>query len=395
MTASPQSSGPSVSSPARQRAEDIEISVLTELGLAEERWRALERRAHISAYQRFDFLASWQETLGARTGVDPQIVIGSRDGRDLFLLPLGLHKLGAFRILAFLGGKHANFNLGLFDCGCMETFSPETMQPLLQRIGTAAGGADAFALENMPIEWRRRPNPLVLPGSTPAPSAGLKGPLDRDFDALLMKQRGNKSAAKTRRKLRRLQEAGTVRFQRLDGPAEMTEAVGDFLEQKRERFRRLGKPNEFEVDGSREFLLSLVSRSAGSSRPSLELYTLTLGGKTYAVYGGSACQGRFSAYFSSVLEDELIRYGPGEHLLNFLVEECCRRGLQTFDLGVGEADYKLAWCKTKEPLAELFHPLTVLGRAFVSSKTILQGSKRVFKQTPWLWEIGNRVRRVL
>src|SRR5579863_1529018 len=95
----------------------VKVDFLDNLGQAEEVWRGLENSQHLSTpYQRFDFLRPWQQQVGTREGVRPLIVIAyDREHRPLLLLPLALGPSHGVRIAYFMGGKHATFNMALWD----------------------------------------------------------------------------------------------------------------------------------------------------------------------------------------------------------------------------------------------------------------------------------------
>src|SRR5689334_4740241 len=99
------------------------VDIITDLGEAAPIWRALEAGTDVfTPYQRFDFLASWQRQVGARQDVQPFIVIAyDADHRPLLLLPLALRRRLSVRIAAFMGDKHATFNMPLLD----RTFATE------------------------------------------------------------------------------------------------------------------------------------------------------------------------------------------------------------------------------------------------------------------------------
>jgi CelD/BcsL family acetyltransferase involved in cellulose biosynthesis len=79
-------------------------------------WRQLERNDAVrTPYQSYDFLSPWQRHIGEPTGVTPCLVVGfDRAGKPAFLLPMGRTRKGPLNVLGFLGGKHANFNLGIW-----------------------------------------------------------------------------------------------------------------------------------------------------------------------------------------------------------------------------------------------------------------------------------------
>jgi hypothetical protein len=71
MTVAAAIEGRTAGSPARSKASRIaSLDILSNLEHAETIWRSLEHQQHFSTpYQRFDFLAPWQQMLGAREGI--------------------------------------------------------------------------------------------------------------------------------------------------------------------------------------------------------------------------------------------------------------------------------------------------------------------------------------
>src|SRR5947208_9712963 len=104
---------PAWSKPSRVAAVDI----ANDLGQAETIWRDLEeqQQSH-TPYQRFDFLAAWQRQVGEREGARPFIVIATdAERRPLSLLPLALARRHGINVASFMGGKHATFNMPLWN----------------------------------------------------------------------------------------------------------------------------------------------------------------------------------------------------------------------------------------------------------------------------------------
>ena len=44
------------------------------------------------------------------------------------------------------------------------------------------------------------------------------------------------------------------------------------------------------------------------------------------------------------------KFSPDMLLMHFQIEEACRRGLDFFNMGAGDASYKSAWCDIDVPL---------------------------------------------
>src|SRR6202021_1593334 len=139
------------------------VDVLTDLGQAETVWRSLELQHHLSTpYQRFDFLRPWQQLVGEREGLRPFIVIAyDRERRPLLLLPLALCQLHGIRIARFMGGKHATFNMALWDRDFAARATRAELDALISAI-RARSEADVLAFGQQPLSWRDLPNPMAL-----------------------------------------------------------------------------------------------------------------------------------------------------------------------------------------------------------------------------------------
>ena len=92
------------------------VDIFDDLGQAETIWRGLEVSSsprRISASISSGPGNGWSET---REGLKPFIVI-AYDGerRPLLLLPLALSAEHGIRTACFMGGKHATFNMALWD----------------------------------------------------------------------------------------------------------------------------------------------------------------------------------------------------------------------------------------------------------------------------------------
>ncbi len=139
------------------------VDILGDLARAETVWRGLEDVTQISTpYQRFDFLSAWQRQVGAREGHRPFIVIAhDSERRPLLLLPLALSHEHGVRTASFMGGKHATFNMALWDREFAVGAGAADLDALVAAI-RAHAEADVLALGQQPLTWRGVPNPMAL-----------------------------------------------------------------------------------------------------------------------------------------------------------------------------------------------------------------------------------------
>ena len=369
------------------------VEIVRDMAAARAHWRALQQAATLmTPYQAFDFLDLWQRHIGAGEGVEPFIVVAF-DAADTpqFLLPLGRRRgTAGLRVIEFLGGKHSNFNMGLWRADSLATVTADDLRDVFARL---AGEADMVSLGNQPLMWAGRDNPLALMPHQPSPSFGFSGPLQRDFDALFDARTSAVGRRKMRKKERTLAAAGAVTFARAWREDDIRRVAEDFFTQKSTRMRAIGLPDVFAAQDVRDFVMAGALAPTNEGGRLIELYTLSVDDTIVATMGGVCAGGRFSAMFSSIIHDRFATESPGEQLLVRIVRDCCERGLHTFDLGVGEASYKTLFCEA-DPMFDSYWPLSAKGRAFALARRGLAIAKRAVKQNPYLWKLIVATRRL-
>ncbi|HWK95772.1 MAG TPA: GNAT family N-acetyltransferase [Pseudolabrys sp.] len=368
------------------------VEIVRDMAAAKPHWLALEQaQCFMTPYQAFDFLDLWQRHIGAGEGVSPCILAGFDEAdAPLFLLPLGRRAAAGLKVIEFLGGKHANFNMGLWRADYLAAVTADDLRAVFARL---AGEADVVSLGNQPLMWAGRDNPLALLPHQASPSFGFSGPLQADFEALFDARTSAIGRRKMRKKERTLAGVGEVTFARAATEADIRRVAEDFFTQKSARMRAIGLPDVFAAQDVRDFVSAgaLTPTPAGSRL--IELYTLSVGDTIVATMGGVCADGRFSAMFSSIIHDRFKTESPGEQLLVRVVRDCCERGLHTFDLGVGEASYKSMFCDP-DPMFDSDWPLTAKGRAFALMHRGFAAAKRAVKQNPALWNVIVAARRL-
>ncbi len=148
----------------------VSVDIIHDLRQAETIWRGLEDASQLSTpYQRFDFLSRWQRRVGEREGLRPFIVIAcDAECQPLVLLPLTLQRENGVRIARFMGGKHATFNMALWDRDFAANATRADLEALIAAI-RAHAQADVLALAQQPRRWRDMANPMaLLPGEASA-----------------------------------------------------------------------------------------------------------------------------------------------------------------------------------------------------------------------------------
>jgi CelD/BcsL family acetyltransferase involved in cellulose biosynthesis len=369
------------------------VDIFHDMAAAEPYWRALERADNLATpYQAYDFLNLWQHHVGTEAGMSPFIVAGfNAGGTPLFLWPFGARKVAGLRLVEFLGGKHANFNMALWRHDTAASIGADDLRAVLKRV---AEQADIVKLINQPLTWAGTTNPFALLPQQRSANFGFSGALVLDFDALFRACTNSASRKKMRKKERTLADYGQVRFERASGAHDVRRVLDVFFKQKRARMRILGMPDAFSAPGVRRFIEAAATEEASGRRPPIELYALSVNDIIVATMGGIVGGGRFCAMFNSIIRGPYATESPGEQLIVRLVRACCERGLETFDLGIGEAHYKTLFCGDAEPLFDSYLPLSPAGRALAAAYAMAASFKRAIKQHETLWSLARKARRL-
>ncbi|MFN3658765.1 MAG: GNAT family N-acetyltransferase [Pseudolabrys sp.] len=377
--------------PAADRAI-ARVAVFDDMAEAEPYWRELERSGLATPYQQFDFLKLWQTHAGTAAGMTPFIVVGfNAAGAPLFVWPLGCRRRGSLRVVEFLGGKHANSNMGLWRRDVAATVSAADLRAVL---GHLASRADLLAFVNQPLTWVGATNPFALLPHQTSPDFGISGSLMPDFEALLRVRTSANTRKKLRKKERTLAEFGTVRFERATRPEHIRRVLDAFFKQKSARMRVLGLPDVFAAPDIRRFVEACASAYLPNGEPVIELFALWVDDIIVATLGGIAGHNRFCAMFNSMTQGRHAAASPGELMLVSVTRHCCERGFETLDLGVGDSHYKGMFGSDAEPLFDSYLPLSPAGRLLGFAYRMAGVAKRTIKQRPLLWSMVGLLRRL-
>lgn len=369
------------------------IAIEIDIAALAARWRAFEATALVTPYQSYDWIRHFVETIGAAHGMALRYaLVHDADGALCALLPLTITGRSGFRFAEFIGGKHANYHMGLYAPGFAAALDAAQTERLLTEIGNAIGGLDAIAFVNQPVTWQGVGNPAALLAAGPSPSRAYKLALIAgDGDATLKRSMSSHARKKLKNKHSRFRDFGPSTLTRATTPVESARIIEAFLAQKAERFRTMGVPDPFAEPAMRIFL-ERAALDDGSGRPAIELYALDLAGTCVATYVGATQGERFSGMATSFdMASETVKTSPGELLLSELIRLKAREGVAVFDLGVGEARYKTTFCDDHDDLVDSFLPLTFKGRLFARIARTKRDLKRRIKRSPLALKIAHRI----
>ena len=356
-------------------------------------WREIESFASGSAYQTLGFVLPWYEHLAESAGAKPLVAVAyDLQERPALILPLATMKRGPSRLAMYAGGKHSNLNVPLMRPGF--TLTPEAALDVLKATASAAAEPiDCFVLLNQPVTWNGVANPFAVQDiATPSPSFAYGATIGSDADAFLKRIDSSSTRKKLKAKERKLAELGSVTYERALDVERARTILEAFVDQKTLRFRQKHRDPGFAHVGVRAFLDAMSSGRCGGP-VALDFYALSVGDRIVATYGGMPRGRAWHGLVNSFnVDPQVARSSPAELLLRHIIRDLASRGIERFDLGIGESRYKNAICDEEIALADLVLPCTKRGALWAPVERQRLAAKRWVKKTPWALAFVERMR---
>jgi len=369
------------------------VELVGDLAAAEPPWRRLEETGVLTPYQRYDWVAGWHRHVGIAENVTPLLLAAfDKTGEPLFIWPLGFSAGAHYKVARFLGGKHANYNFGPwrrdFSCDAM------ALRAVIDWIAEVRPDLDTIELTNQPESWGGMKNPFLLLAHQLSPSDGFKLTLTGTSEELFSRILSNSMRSRLRNKERKLEKFTGYRYLRATTEPEIDRYLGAFLKQKAVRLAAQGIENVFASGEVFDFMRDACLHGLGEGRPVIEVHALDSDEEMLAMFAGVNDGERFSSMFNSYTLGDAARHSPGLVILTHIIRDCMARGLRTFDLGVGEAQYKTFFSDEPEPLFDNFFGLSPRGQALAAAFSAKATMKRWVKRSPKLLQFALTMRRL-
>src|SRR5882757_2131972 len=368
-----------------------DVDIISDLGQAEPVWRALEDQQQFSTpYQRFDFLSIWQRQVGEREGVRPFIVIAyDAERRPLLLLPLALKHERGVRTACFMGGKHATFNMALWDRDFAAGATAADLDALISAIRSQSA-ADVLALIQQPLCWQDLPNPMALLPNRP--SANDCPLLTMEPGAAPAALISNSFRRRLKGKERKLRALAGYRYHVASDDAVITRLLDWFFAIKPLRMAEQKLPNVFAEPGVEDFIRGACMARLANGGRAIDIHALECDDEVIAIFGGVADGHRFSMMFNTYTMSGSSKYSPGLILMRDIIDHHAGRGYRALDLGIGSDDYKRLFCKSDEPIFDSFIPLSRRGQLAAAAMSGLNHAKHLVKHNPALLHMAQKLR---
>jgi CelD/BcsL family acetyltransferase involved in cellulose biosynthesis len=362
-----------------ENLSDLHVRIFTNIDDVADIWVKLLSFSPCSIYQTPEFLTSWLKTAH---NVTPIYIVIETNKNPIVLLPLCVRHVGFVKIAEFLGGKHSNFNLPIFD-PIIFSLGPGALQEALIRAGKLAN-IDVFNFTNQPVSWQGLINPIAELGGQDSPSFGYSLELKKDTEALFSELLSKEARKKIRQKESGVAKLGGIQFIEANDVEQREDMFNAYFIQKSESFQKKGIHDPFADPAIQHWLMGLDN---------LRLFGLTLNNKYIAIWGcgvqGSIASGMFTSFDAT---SEAVKSSPGEVLLICLLRKLCAEGYNRIDYGVGEARYKTTWSDKTIRLVDTQLSVSAIGRISAFAIAIKGAAKRKIKHTPALMKIVERLR---
>ncbi|MCA1864650.1 GNAT family N-acetyltransferase [Agrobacterium genomosp. 3] len=376
----------------RRGADRLVIDLVDDASSIRTDWERMESDPLNSLHQGFGWCSIW-----AQTQKSPLLIIRGRQGtKTVFLLPLEIVQEGGIRKARFPGGRFNNINTGLFEPSFAEQAEHKTAAAIAREARKLLHGrADILALQNIPLTWRGRTNPLSYLASVENQNPAFQLPLLESFESTLRQVNAKRRRKKFRIQSRRAEEMGGYSHVIARSPQEKCELLQAFFRQKATRFASQGIPDVFRSQSVKEFFYDLANFPETGTDSLLELHAIRLHGEyegvIAAISGLSRKQDHIICQFGSI--DEVVsELSPGELLFWLMIERACREKAALFDFGVGDQLYKRSWCPLSTAQHDIFLPVTLKGRAAASAYVAIARTKSLIKSNPALYALIQRFR---
>ncbi len=368
------------------------IRVVDKPELVVEQWGFLQKSAN-DPFSSYAWVKAWYDAHIATPKCSPVIILGTdRHQKPLFLLPLFLQKIGPFNILLRPGRTHSAYFSGLFSAECRNLINADNADQFWKAIFSVVPFADVIAIDGVQDAELGQKNPLRFLPRLSSRNPSYMVLLSRDWEKLYQAKKNRKARANIRRCERRLSELGELHFRTGENEEECLAMLHIMLAQKTVQFRKHGIVNPYEMENISSFYERLLKNRKSSENHSLIVRALYLDDKPLAVNLGVTLGNEYHGLIMSMVQGPLARFSPGRILLLRSMQHLSEAGIERFDFGVGQANYKEGWVDNVIARHHVLAPLNIKGRVFVFGLRRAAAVKALIKSSNKAKELTKRAR---
>ena len=356
-------------------------------------WTRLQTQGHATAYQRLDWVRSIATHLTGPLADQLALVevIDQHRGETILLLPFALKRRFGVRILGWLDCGVCDYAAPLVDRGV--ELSDEDAAEIWALVLSMLPAVDLIDIRQVPAEVDGVPNPLILlPQCRETTLEAFGVALDGDPHTQIRRLMGPKGYRHVNRQIAKLSERGTVR---LIEPASASEAEALFstmIDQRRRRFRDIGRFDILNNPAVEAFYLDMALRSLRDGGP-VKLFGMAVGDQIIATTYMLVHGGRMHGIILSIGSAEWSGSSPGFVIAVKMIEWAAARRLSYFDMTVGSLPYKSRLGGKARALYRLLEPRSPVGRLAASTLLVAAQSAAWLQEHPRLYRMLRAARQ--
>jgi CelD/BcsL family acetyltransferase involved in cellulose biosynthesis len=322
--------------------------------------------AKMYVYQSREFLETWMNTIGRAQGIECYfVVVRDDDAEPVFYLPLAIETRFNIRFLRFMDCGVADYNAPIvFN---HRTLTRQEFNKIWADILARLPAFDVIDLKKIAGDISGAFNPLTYLDCSTHHQSGHLLKLVRSAQANGSSTPSPSLKQKLGRELRKLGEAGNVEF--IVNPTgvvakKFTERLFDL---KRRKYRQTNAADFLSAPGVADFYRQIANPQYSSKIGHLS--ALLVNDVIVSAHLGFTGRDRFY-YILPAYDAAHARYRPGHLLLNYLVDQTTKQGVETFDLGVGDEAYKISWATERVSLYDYERAITKAGQFYLQMRRV-------------------------
>ncbi len=371
--------------------KNIKITSFDSFDKARTIWETFEEKGDCYAFQNYNWLKTWFDTVGSHTKLKVCIVlVESSEGEPLMLLPLGVEIRPFISRLIWLGGLITDYNTAILSQDCSKRITQQIFYGIWQKILQTLPSFDIIWFERMPETINKQKNPFLYLACSPNASNAHFSQLTGTFESFYREHRSAKSINTLKRNQRRLKEHGELVFKIANNEQDIANLMETMIQQKSRSYAEMGVPILFEKKGYQDFFYTITKNQMKNHL--IHLSALTLDDRILATHWGLVYKKRFYHLFPTYEQCELTKYSLGNVLLWNLLEWCIENNMEIYDFTVGDEPYKFHWSDQELNLVDFYHYQTNLGMLYITPLKIIRILKRKIKHSSLLWKFSKWLR---
>ncbi|WP_246104969.1 GNAT family N-acetyltransferase [Rhodoligotrophos appendicifer] len=346
--------------------ETAVIEVHRDCAPLEAEWRALEEGGHVTAFQRYDFVAPLYAAFQRHQRAQPLMVVvrPQAGAAPMMILPLCAYRERGLRMISVADLRVADYCAPILAAD----FPAEDAAGFLdlwRRIEAMLPDADVIRLRKLPEKVGGLTNPLLhLPIKAPFSAMAHGVRIGTPWPEKARMVMSSKALSGLRRRERQLNAIAPVSFASHSGDGQAESLYETLAHQRIDRFGRLQREDMMREAMWSEFYRDLTLGQ--TARAYGRVIGLKVGDAFAATGFGLVHDDAFHLLMMAFDMDGPSHLAPGRVMLFKAMEAFAEDGMTYFDLTVGDEPYKQSLGADDRVLYEALSPRSVKGRLGVA-----------------------------